>query len=322
MVAGPWLFLSASSTYSTCRLLPCARSPRSETSRCLGGQRSGTSRGCSRTREDRKLEEQSDGYLYAGSTSLSWVRLVDDGEEIDEDQADDFYPLNGVSLNGKDVIAALENNSEGDPFSETSRPEEITSAPKLVVAHEWQDGFFMTFAAAKRAGQVIHNFEVRDVLEDEFFSAYLRIQDGTFEIRASVARAQRLNSYWLSYVANDLGVQALPVVITDADVRALHDEIGGRLDTFRGRDAPGTSVFETRQFEKADDCVDLYDEEEFEEAVEGLEPVAYDLLFDHGTVKDIRMHVSTLKGSVFVRTAVPEDTLQYVYDALRTIKSP
>jgi hypothetical protein len=269
----------------------------------------------------RELEAQSDGYLYAGSTSLSWFRLVNEEVDIDEEHVDDFYPLKGEPLDGGAVIEALAANAEGDPFSETLRPDEITSEPKLVVAHERDDGFFMTFAVAKRIGRVIHNFETSEVLEDEFFGAYLRIEDGTFEVRASASRAQRLDRQWLAHFGGDLGVQALPVGITEDDVRALHDQIGGRLDIFRGRDAVGTSVFETRQFEKADTCADLYDETEFKEAVDGLEPVAYDLLFDHGAVKDIRIHVSTLKGSVFIRTSVPEDTLQYVYDSLQAVKS-
>jgi hypothetical protein len=267
-----------------------------------------------------ELEAQSDGYLYAGSTSLSWFRLIDDDLVIDQDDPSAFYEFDGEDLDSDAVTTALVEHAEGDPFSETSRPEEITSEPKLVVAHAWEDGMFMTFAVAKRVGQVIHNFETHNVLEDEFFSAYLRVKDGTFEVRASASRARRLDRRWLSYFAADLRLQALPVSISEGDVRALRDEIDARLDIFRGRDAAGTSVFETRQFEKADTCPDLYDEEEFDEAVDGLEPVAYDLLFDHGDVKDIRMHVSTLNGSIFVRTAVPEATLQYIYDAVRSVK--
>jgi hypothetical protein len=144
-----------------------------------------------------ELEEQSDGYLYAGSTSLSWFRLVPLDEEIDWDALDDFYPLDGDAVDDDQVREALGDHAEGDPFSETSRPASITPAPKLVVAHEREDGYFMTFAVAKRAGHVIHNFEAHEILEDEFFGAYLRTSDGTVEVRASAARADRLHRVWL-----------------------------------------------------------------------------------------------------------------------------
>lgn len=266
------------------------------------------------------LEEQSDGFLYAGSTSLSWFRLVSINAAIDGHDSGQLYPLVGDLIDDEEAAGALDENAEGDPFSEISRPADITSQPKLVVAHERDDGFFMTFALAKRVGHVIHNFKAHEVLEDEFFGALLRTADGTLEVRASAARANRLNRMWLQDFARDLDLQAVPVAITESDVRALHDEIGGRLDVFRGRDASGTSIFEARQFEKADACDDLYDEDEFDEVVDGLEPIAYDLLFDYDGAEDIRIHVSTLKGSVFVRTAVAENVIQYLYETLREIK--
>jgi hypothetical protein len=269
-----------------------------------------------------ELEEASDGYLYAGSTSMSWFRLVSAVEDIDYDDARLYYPLEGDDVELDELKAALAAHAEGDPFDERDRPDEITNQPKLVLAREWRDGVLMTFAIAKRLTQVIHNFELVEVLEDEFFAAFLRPHHGTFEVRSSSARAERLRAGWLDDFADSLGFVVVPVEITQRDVRALRDEIGGRLAKYGGSESSGTRAIGTVTFGKADHIDDLFDDEEFEEATAGYDPVAYDLLFDYQDEEDVRLHISTLRGSVFIRTAVPESVVRYLYAAMRTAKSP
>lgn len=265
------------------------------------------------------LEDASDGFLYAGRTSMSWFRLVEAAE--DEDDPELYYPLEGEGLDQDAVIAALTSQAEGDPFSEGDRPAEITSAPKLVLAREWRDGVLMTFAVAKRLTHVIHNFELVEVLEDEFFSAFLRPADGTFEVRASAARADRLYRAWLGDFAQELGLKAYPVGITRDDVRAIRDEINGRLAKYGGSESTGTSAIGAMTLAKADTCEDLFEEPEFDQRTEGYDPVAYDLLFNYEDGDDIRVHISPLQGSVFVLTSVSEPVIRYLYDSMRAAKT-
>src|SRR3954452_8791638 len=86
-----------------------------------------------RTGNRDELEADSDGFLYAGSTAMSWFRLVpeDDLERDDDNQivAAEFYPLEAPPLDFNTVKEALVQHAEGDPFDEEDRPQEITSKP-------------------------------------------------------------------------------------------------------------------------------------------------------------------------------------------------
>lgn len=277
-------------------------------------------RAVARSTSREELEDASDGFLYAGSTSMSWFLFVAP-DDADEDDPDTFYPLEGEELDLDDVREALDELSEGDPFDEEDRPDSIDREPKLVLAREWRDGIVMTFAVAKRAGQVIHDFEIVEVLEDEFFSAFLRIVDGVFEVRSSSSRAHALHVGWLGSFAAQLDLVAVPVSIEERDVRALRDVIGGRLAKFGGNESTGTSAIGTVTFGKSDLVEDLFEEQEFADRSVGYDPVAYDLLFDHDEEEDIRVHISTLRGSVFIRNSVPEAVMRYIYDSMRSAKT-
>ncbi|HEX4188575.1 MAG TPA: hypothetical protein VHY83_11810 [Solirubrobacteraceae bacterium] len=268
-----------------------------------------------------ELEAEIGEYLYAGSTSLSWVRLAPAGEEINDEDPDAFSGLRGVELSGTDVLRALGEHGDADPFSETARPEEIDETPKLVVAREQDDGYMLTFAVAKRIGHVIHNFEHTPVFEDEFFNALLRPGLGSVEVRGSASRARRLERTWLAVFADSLDAQPRPVAITQEDFHALHDQLKGRLDVYRGKTTTGVTVFDTHEFTKADSVDDLLPEPEFERQTRDLEPVSFDLLFDAAGFGDVRIHVSVRNGSIFVRTAVPDRVLRYIYEVLERIKS-
>ena len=269
------------------------------------------------------LEDETGQFLYAGSTALSWLRLVPEDEEIDEDDPAAHYPIRGVELERDKVVAGLQEQSEGNPFSESDRPDEITTRPKLIVAREWDedDGYMLTFALAKRTGHVIHNFEDIPVYEDEFFNALLRPGAGSVEVRASSARADRLARTWLTDFAGILGTKVVPVAITSSDYKDLHRELKARLDVFRGRTTTGTTVFDTHEFTKAEAVIDLLVEQEFTTATSDLEPVSMDLLFDVDGFEEVRMHVSVLNGSLYIRTAVPEGIVRYVRDVLERIKA-
>jgi hypothetical protein len=116
-------------------------------------------------------------------------------------------------------------------------------------------------------------------------------------------------------------MRPIPVAIREADVRALREEIGGRLAKYGGSEATGTRGIGTATYGKADHCEDLFEDAEFADRTRGYDPVAYDLLFDHEGIEDVRVHISTLRGSVFIGTAVPENVVRYIYDAMRAAKS-
>lgn len=269
-----------------------------------------------------ELEDESGQFLYAGSTALSWLRFIDEDEPDDPDDPATRYPMRGVERSRDDVIQALQEHSEGDPFSETERPGEITTKPKLVVARDWEEdeGYILTFAVAKRVGYVIHNFEETEVLEDEFFNTLLRPSAGSFEVRASASRADQLARTWLADFAGSMGLKPLPVAITPRDYRDLHDDLNARLDTYRGKTTTGTTVFDTREYTKIEAVEDLLEEQEFTTATSDLEPVSMDLLFDAEGFEDVRIHVSVFNGSIFVRTAVPERIIRYLRNVLEQLK--
>jgi hypothetical protein len=135
---------------------------------------------------DAALRERVGDWLFAGRTSLTWYRL---GE--------------GESIEYESVRSALRSLYPVDPYDGDIRPEEVTHTPQLIDVRDFDPDetpktkVVFTFAASRRITRVIHNFEVRDVLADEFFVAVLRLDRGTFEIRAGHERARQLASTWL-----------------------------------------------------------------------------------------------------------------------------
>jgi|SRR5579871_1006245 len=135
---------------------------------------------------DATLRDLAGEWLYAGSTSLTWYR-IGDGSPIEYER----------------VRAALRSLYPPDPYEHDIRPDEVTPHPQLIDVSDWtdEDGsatkVFFTFVATQRVTQVIHNFEVRDVLADEFFVSVLRLERGTFEVRANHERAEQLARTWL-----------------------------------------------------------------------------------------------------------------------------
>ena len=109
--------------------------------------------------------------------------------------------------------------------------------------------------------------------------------------------------------------------IEERDVRALRDQIGGRCIKYGGSDATGTGAIGTVQYGKSDYVEDLFEEEEFVERTEGYDSVAYDLHFDYEHETDIRVHVSTLKDSVFIRTSIPSPSCVTCTKSMRAAKS-
>lgn len=100
-----------------------------------------------------ELEDNDQGFLYAGRTSLSFFRLVANDGNISEDDVEIFRPIPGDALDHDAVVAALQECADCDPFDENDLPADITKEPILVLARDWQGGIILTFAAAKRVDE-------------------------------------------------------------------------------------------------------------------------------------------------------------------------
>jgi len=263
------------------------------------------------------LEDNDQGFLYAGRTSLSFFRLIAADADIDEDDIEIFRPTPGDALDRDDVAAALRACADCDPFDENDLPEDITKEPTLVLAREWKGGIILTFAAAKRVLRVVHNYTDIEVLQDEFFNVFLRLDDGTIEVRASATKAARLHQQWLPAFADELELVALPVVLSTSDVQSFKTKMNAVLAKGTVNEASGTKGIGTMTLGKSDFCDDLAEDDDYKTTTAGYDHVASDLLFECDGVEDpVRVQISTLKGSVFIRNAVPEQVVNDVYDAI------
>ena len=191
-----------------------------------------------------------------------------------------------------------------------------------IVARRREDGILLLFAIAQRKGQYVHNFQATSVIEDDFFPVILRPDLGLLEVRAGTDQARRLTRTWLRRFAAALGTQAVPVSIPFSDLRRLHGELDGKLDVYTGAESQGTSIYETHRFTRDEEtCDDLLKEQRFASDTANLLPLNGDILFEYPPeFAEVRVHVSCNNGSVWIRTAVPEEVIAYVREAMERIK--
>jgi hypothetical protein len=271
-----------------------------------------------------ELEERTQGFLYAGRTSVSFFRLdapaeppaaADDGE-LDPDEA----VLEGTAIAPHDLKGALRQlSSAGDPFNEAQRPDTVTRDPQLVVARAREDGSILaTFVVEGPIGQVIHDFELRPVVGDEFFSAVFYPDAGLVEVRTGQQNAQRFGRTWLEVLAGELERQPSPVSITEGDFNALADQLDAGTAAFRGKNTAGGAV-DTIEVRIVPGFRTLRGDKTFEAKTAGTEQQLGDLVFDHDG-SEYRIRVSRIRGSIFFVKAAPEAVLDYVRQALRQVK--
>lgn len=107
--------------------------------------------------------------------------------------------------------------------------------------------------------------------------------------------------------------------ISQDELDDLKTELGAVLDIYRGKDSSGSDI-DTLELTKALACADLASADDFDELVRNYDASSVDFLFDYPGIGDVRIRVSTLNGSIWFRTAVPEDVIDYVFAALRSIQ--
>lgn len=249
-----------------------------------------------------QLEEQARNYLYAGSTSISWIQLGS-GEPIERDA----------------LRAAVVEVCGADPFDGEIRPQQVTNVPKLVEVRTLDEKIAFTFVVRKPTRSVVVNFEIQSIFEDHFFLMILRPDIGVAEVRSSHQRAGRLARTWLAELAEHLNRDLSFIAITRDDLRALKMELGAKMRLYRGKDASGTGI-DTHEYIKSPDADDLETVPDFADRTEGTQPVHIDLTFAAEGIDDISLKVSAFKSSVWFRTAVPEPVIEYVFNALRRVQ--
>lgn len=104
------------------------------------------------------------------------------------------------------------------------------------------------------------------------------------------------------------------------DVDAIKAALGAGLDTYRGRSSTA-SVIDTLQLTRSATCADLAVEDLFQEYVEGYDVASADLVFHHDQVGDVRVQISIVNGSIWIRTAVPEEVIDFVFHVVQEVKA-
>ena len=251
---------------------------------------------------DAQIEELAGDMLYAGQTSVTWIRLGD-GDPIDAN-----------------VLAqAIQEVVGDDPFSKSLRPT-VTTRPKLVEAKVRDDGkFVLVFVVSKHVRTIVSNFTLETVHEDHFFLAVIRLDEGVVEVRASHDRARTLANTLLAELAAELDTELTLLAITEDELAALKEELGAKLHRYRGKDAKGSPI-DIQDLYKADDCDDLDAEAVFKDQVKDCQAVQVLWAFDYDGAREVKLQVSTRNGSVWFRSAVPEEVIDHVFQRLRAVK--
>jgi hypothetical protein len=109
------------------------------------------------------------------------------------------------------------------------------------------------------------------------------------------------------------------VTFNEADLDQIQSRLGAALDIYRGRSAT-ESVVDTMQLTRSPGCVDLAAEEVFRDYVRDYEMASADFVFSYPGFGDVRVRVSTIHGSVWIRTSVTEDVIDHVFDVIRQVK--
>jgi hypothetical protein len=267
------------------------------------------------------LQQRAADLLYAGNTSITWVRLGPSASSDGDSEAAVVgvaatEPGGGFAVD--EFRTALTDFVGADPFNIELRPP-VTGTPAVVEAQEWSsDKILLTFVVRKRIQTVIHNFELRQVFADQFFQVVVRPSDGIFEIRTNHTRARNLERTWLAEFAERLDRSVGYRAITQPEFDRLRAELGGVIDVYKGKEEAGLLPYDTIELSKKDTIADLAGNERFISDTETLQPVSEDILFTAEGIGQIRLRMSA-NGSVWFRTVVSEAVIDLVYEKLRGI---
>jgi len=250
--------------------------------------------------EPAALRAAADDYLYAGKTSVTWVRF------------DGGAPVTLTALK-----SALTTMCGADPFASELRPE-LDGTPRLLHALNWHNGkVVLTFAVRGQVRLVFQGYELREVSEDFSFQVVVRLADGVFEIRSGHLYAQRLQAF-MAELGTRLGRTPTRLPIEQAQFDALHAALNASLRDYTGLDG-SPSPYQTRSVSKKQSCPDLAVEPAFQQDYGSLEPVSGDLIFVGPEGEEMAILVAIRTSSVYFRSAASEATIDLVYSALKQV---
>lgn len=110
------------------------------------------------------------------------------------------------------------------------------------------------------------------------------------------------------------------IEFTEHEVDALKVALNAWLDTYRGRSATDASDIDTLQLSKGVNCNDLADVQLYQEFTEDFEMASADLKFEHEGFGEVHVRVSRVNGSIWVVGNAPENVLDRVFAAVKTVK--
>jgi hypothetical protein len=277
----------------------------------------------------RELREAAGEHLGAGRTSLSWVALLQESENVEgaEEPIAEDTPLTAQPLSLQEVETALrELTGKRRPFDANLRPDEVTTEPVLVNAqYDGGDLVFFTLAVERTRRLVIRNFNFRRTPEDQFFHVLLRLSRGVLEVRAESRLASRVTKGWISTFGEALGREPLRLHLSQRDIDELREALDARMDRHDARHEDEEAGYGRQTVTASTRYPDLPASPRFQRDFEGSDPVASDLLFDFndasGTTKEVRIRISPRAGTIRCVNHVSNEVMQHVYDTLREIRA-
>ncbi len=286
-----------------------------------------------------ELREVAGESLGAGRTSLSWVALVPEVDDVapDGDAAeaaqqaaeDAEEPIEAETPLTSDPVA-LESVTEAlqaltgqtRPFSANLRPSDVTSEPTLINAqYDGDDLVLFTLAYAVSPRLSIRLFQVNRRAEDRFFHVVLRLSRGVLEIRADARTAKKVTRGWIAELAEALDRQPLRIHLSDRDARDVADRLEARFDKHDARHEDEEVGYARTTVTASTKYPDLRQSPRFEEDFKDSDPIASDLVFDwqnrDGEFEEIRIKVSPRAGTIQCVSHVSNEVMELVYDTLR-----
>lgn len=109
------------------------------------------------------------------------------------------------------------------------------------------------------------------------------------------------------------------VTIDENELTQIKQALGAELDTYTGRSSSQSDI-DTVRLTRSLAAGDLELVPAFQNYIVGYEPANVDYVFSDPTVGDVRIRISTVKGTIWFQTPVPESVVDAVYDVVRAVK--
>jgi hypothetical protein len=109
------------------------------------------------------------------------------------------------------------------------------------------------------------------------------------------------------------------ITINQVELAQIKQALGAELDTYTGRSSQQSDI-DTLRLTRRLDAGDLEAVPAFGGYISGYEPASVDYVFSDPTLGDVRIRISTVKGTIWFQTPVPERIVDHVHDVVRQVK--